>query len=269
MHVMVAAAEVYHRVWNVVDALACSRGAGIFHWLCSSIASSEMSPSSRRLIVAALLLLVTPVLVFAHARLLRSTPSAGARLETAPASIRLVFSETPMVAVSRIVLLAANSDTIRLSGVRVDPADHHAILADVPASLDSGKYTVHWSAAASDGHPSKGSFTFTIGRALVSATAERAAAPVAPIQEKPLTSRSKPMNDAVQFALGAPMWIARWIGFISLFLVIGAVSFRYVVLGRIPRSDIEPDESFYQIATISAATTGMIAVVVLVVTSVL
>src|SRR4026207_1256425 len=116
-----------------------------------------MSPHSRRLIVAALLLLVTPAIVFAHAHLLRSTPSAGARLDAPPASIRLVFSEAPMVAVSRIVLIAPNSDTVRLSAVRVDTAARHAILVDLPASLDSGKYTVRWSAAGSDGHPSKGS----------------------------------------------------------------------------------------------------------------
>lgn len=240
-----------------------------FRWLCSSIASSEMSPSSRRLIVAAFLLLVTPAIVFAHARLLRSTPSAGAWLESAPATIRLVFSETPMAAVSRIVLIAPNSDTVRLSVVRVDPADRHAILADVPASLDSGKYTVRWSAAASDGHPSVGSFTFTIGRARVTSSAESAAVPVASTHKEPKTPRSKRIDNAVQFALGAPMWIARWIGFVALFFAIGAVSFRYVVLERIPRSDTEPDDAFYQIATTGAATAGMIAAVVLVVTSVL
>jgi copper transport protein len=228
-----------------------------------------MSPNSRRLIVAALLLLVTPAIVFAHAHLLRSTPSAGARLDAPPASIRLVFSEAPMVAVSRIVLIAPNSDTVRLSAVRVDTADRHAILVDLPASLDSGKYTVRWSAAGSDGHPSKGSFTFTIGRALPAPTAETAAVPVPSTHEEPKKPRSKRMNDAVQFALGAPMWISRWVGFVALFLVIGAVSFRHVILGRIPPADVEADEAFYQMATTGAATAGMIAAAVLVVTSLL
>ena len=223
----------------------------------------------RRLIGAAILLLVTPALVLAHARLLRSTPAAGARLESAPASIRLVFSETPMAAVSKIVLIAPNSDTVPLAVVRVDPADHHAILADLRAALDSGKYTVRWSTAASDGHPSAGSFTFTIRRAAPTATAESAAIPVAPTHKEPITPRAKRLDNAVQFALGAPMWFARWIGFVALFLVIGAVGFRYVVLGRIPRSELEPDQPFFEMATIGAATAGMIAAVVLVVASVL
>jgi copper transport protein len=63
--------------------------------------------------------------------------------------------------------------------------------------------------------------------------------------------------------------MARWIGFIALFFVIGAVSFRYVVLGRIPRSNVESDGPFYQIATIGAATAGMFAAAMLVVTSLL
>jgi len=175
-----------------------------------------------------------------------------------------------MAAVSRIVLLGPNSDTVRLSVVRVDTLDHHAILADVPAALDSGKYTVRWSTAASDGHASAGSFTFTVGRSLVKpASAQGVTAPVVTPEKEPVTPRRKRINDAVQFALGAPMWIARWIGFAALFLVIGAVSFRYVILGRIPRSDAESDEPFYQMTTIGAATAGMIAAVVLVVTSLL
>ena len=151
----------------------------------------------------------------------------------------------------------------------MDPADRHAIVVSVPAPLDSGTYMVHWSTAASDGHPSMGYFTFTIVRALASSPARSAMAPIGPTHKKPITARGKRIDDAVQFALGAPMWIARWIGFVALFFVIGAVSFRYVVLGRIPRSDLEPDEAFYQVATIGAATAGMIAAVVLVVTSVL
>jgi copper transport protein len=244
-----------------------SADSGVIAKKDTSLTHYRVAP--RRLIAVALILLVTPAIVFAHARLLRSTPSAGARLDSPPVSIRLVFSEALMAAVSKIVLIAPNSDTVRLSVVRVDPADRHVMLADVPASLDSGKYTVRWTAASGDGHPLTGSFTFTIGRAHVTSTAESAAVPAAPTREEPRTPRARRIDDAVQFALGAPMWLARWIGFVALFFLIGAVSFRYVVLGRIPRSDAEPDGPFYQMATIGAATAGMIAAAVLVVTSLL
>jgi copper transport protein len=175
----------------------------------------------------------------------------------------------PMVAVSRILLVAPNSEAVPLGAVLVDPADHHAIVASVPAPLDSGTYMVHWSTAASDGHPALGSFTFTIGRALASSPEKNATAPVVAAHRMPASTRDARINDAVQFALGAPMWMARWIGFVALFLLIGAVSFRYVVLGRIPGPQLESDGAFRDVATIGAATAGLIAAVVMALTSVI
>jgi len=174
-----------------------------------------------------------------------------------------------MLAVSRIELFSSDSEAVRLGEVRVDPADHHAIVVTVPAQLDSGTYMVHWSTAASDGHPSMGYFSFTLVRPLASMPARSATTPIGQTDEKRKRARGRRIDDAVQFALGAPMWIARWTGFTALFLLIGAVGFRYVILGRIPREDREPDEAFYQIAATGAATAGMIAAVVLVVTSLL
>jgi copper transport protein len=225
--------------------------------------------SNRRLWLVALSLLLTPAVLFAHARLLRSTPAAGARLRSSPVDIRLVFSEVPMAAVSRIVLIGPKSAVVQLSNVRLDSSDRHTIVAAVPASLDSGSYMVHWSTAASDGHASSGSFTFTITRAQSVATPARAESiSVAPEKPKTTELRSR-IDNAVQVALGAPMWLARWAGFISLFFLIGAVSFRYVVLGRIPAAQRKADEAFQQIALTGAATTGLFAAVIMVVTSVI
>jgi copper transport protein len=174
-----------------------------------------------------------------------------------------------MVAVSRIVLLAPNSDTVRLAAVRVDPSDRHAIVAGVPASLDSGTYTVHWSTAGSDGHAEMGTFAFSIGGALASSSLETATAPIVGAHRMPGRTRGARVNDAVQLALGAPMWAARWIGFVALFFLIGAVSFRSVILARIPAQQLESDGAFRDVATIGAATAGMIAAVILVLTSVI
>ncbi|MFN2602771.1 MAG: copper resistance CopC/CopD family protein [Gemmatimonadaceae bacterium] len=226
--------------------------------------------SNRRLLLVTLSLLLTPAVLLAHARLLRSTPAAGAHLSSSPRDIRLVFSEAPMAPVSRVFLIGPGSDTVRLSTLRTDSADRHALVAEVPSVLDSGKYTLNWSTAASDGHASNGAFTFTVvtrakgvaGRATTGPTV------VAPVQTKTVKFRSR-INNAVQFALGAPMWMARWAGFIALFFLIGAVSFRYVILGRIPTAQRETDEVFQQIALTGAATTGLSAGMIMVVTSLL
>ncbi len=225
--------------------------------------------SNRRLLLATLLLLLTPAVLFAHARLLRSTPAAGAHLRSSPLDIRLVFSESPMAAVSRIFLIGPNSDTVRLSSVRLDSADRHTIITAVLAPLDSGKYTVSWSTAASDGHASSGAFTFTVTRAQkVARPASSESISVAPTEQK-TTKLGSRINNAVQFALGAPMWMARWAGFIALFFLIGAVSFRYVIVGRISAALRQSDAAFHKIALMGAATTGLFAAVIMVVASIL
>jgi copper transport protein len=225
--------------------------------------------SNRRLVLVTLSLLLTPAVLYAHARLLRSTPAAGAHLSSSPRDIRLVFSEVPMAAVSRIVLIGPKSSVVQLSNVRLDSSDRHTIVAAVPANLDSGSYMVHWSTAASDGHASSGTFTFTITHAQsVASPAKAESINVAPEKPKTTKLRSR-IDNAVQFALGAPMWMARWAGFIALFFLIGAVSFRYIILRRIPAAQRETDEAFQQIALTGAATTGLFAAVIMVVTSLL
>lgn len=226
--------------------------------------------SNRRLLLVTLSLLLTPAVLFAHAHLLRSTPAAGAHLSSSPRDIRLVFSEAPMAPVSRVFLIGPNSDTVRLSNIRLDSADRHTLVAEVPSVLDSGKYTLNWSTAASDGHASSGTFRFTVVTRAesVARPATTESTVVAPIKTKPTKFRSR-IDNAVQFALGAPMWISRWAGFIALFFLIGAVSFRYIILGRIPIAQRETDEVFQQIALTGAATTGLFAAVIMVVTSLL
>ncbi|MEP6906317.1 MAG: hypothetical protein ABI875_09530, partial [Gemmatimonadales bacterium] len=52
-----------------------------------------------RVALAALLVLLAPAILYAHAKLVRSEPFAGQRVTGSPSGIRLVFSETPMVAI--------------------------------------------------------------------------------------------------------------------------------------------------------------------------
>lgn len=235
-----------------------------FKWIVST---SQMR-SRLRVFFVALALLLIPAVVFAHARLLRSTPSAGAHVRSSPPTIRLVFSEAPMAAVSRVFLIGPNSDTTRLSNVRVDSADRHSIVAAVPSALDSGTYVVHWSTAASDGHVSTGTFPFTVLERSAVPTTTKDTTTVTPPKKK-ITKLRAGINNAVQIALGAPMWLGRWIGFVALFFLIGAVSFRYVILGRIPASQRDADGVFQEIALTGAATTGLFAAAAMVLTSIL
>ena len=222
-------------------------------------------PAVRRIALAVVLVLVAPSILFAHAKLVWSHPSAGERLTASPSSIRLVFSETPMVAVSRVYLLGSHGDTLRLGAVHVDRADAHAVVADLIAPLLPGSYAVHWSAAGSDGHASQGIFRFTM-------VAGPVAFPSAQLQS-PESSGGAHFGDhdqgvADMAAFSVPLAIGRWLGFLALFSLIGAVAFRYAILDRLsPPADAS--DPFAHIASVGAATFGLFAAVVLVISTVI
>ncbi len=184
----------------------------------------------------------------------------------------------PVSAVSHIMIMAAPGDSIPLRMVRTDPADRHALTGDLPTPLVPGEYRVHWSTAASDGHPSSGTYYFT-----VLARPEAPPLPVGPTGNSnplsanalsppgPLPSAPAPVGEDRQAAADAvatsyPIGIARWIGFLALFLLIGSVAFRYAILSRMSR-DADPRDPFIHIASVSGATLGMFAAVVLLIAS--
>ena len=165
-----------------------------------------------------------------------------------------------MVAVSRVFLLAARGDTIRLGPVHADAAEAHTMLADIATPLDSGSYAVYWSTAASDGHASHGTFSFVVTAGLPKpSVAAAAATPVVPAQA--MKAEDEMSTDDV--AISYPMAISRWLGFLALFFLVGSVAFKYLVLRRISRPG-SPDDPFDLVASTGAATLGLFAAVVVV-----
>jgi copper transport protein len=184
-----------------------------------------------------------PRLAFAHAKLLRSDPAQGARLPAPPSRIRLVFSERPELALSSLKLVDPRGDTISLQTLYRDTADANVLIGDITGT-EPGNYQIIWSAAASDGHPSRGVLSYSV------------AAPAATVS---ISGTAKIPDDhdtgtiAVAGAIGAI--IARWLSFISIFGVIGVIAFRVVVLRKVaPKGG----DLFSQIATTNAATFGIV-----------
>ena len=235
----------------------------------------------RAAVFSCALLVLAPSLLHAHARLLRSQPRAGERLAASPAIIKLEFSEILMMGVSRIVLLRPLGDTVRLAAV--SSMGSHIIAGRPDGPLTPGTYLIHWVAAGRDGHPERGSFSFTVGGSPAGApgapgAADTLGAPgavgtsgapdgvAAPLAGSGDTALSE--NPADTIAQGRFLTIARWLGFLALFSVIGAVAFRFVVLGRLARF-IDVGDPFLHIASVGAATYGLFASVALVVTTVI
>lgn len=105
---------------------------------------------------AALLILAGPV--FGHARLLRASPAADARLIEAPRSLTLTFNEN--VRLTALKLWSAGHEiVVRLDRSAVAAPD--ATIALPP--LAAGRYEVAWTALTpSDAHVVQGTYAFVV-----------------------------------------------------------------------------------------------------------
>lgn len=189
-----------------------------------------------------------PAAALAHAKLVRSEPAAGATLDVPPRTFRLVFSEAPELSLSSIKLVTAAGDTVAIGNLRVDPGDKHALVGDAPFELERGDYRIIWRVAAHDGHPTHGTIDFKVLSAAVAPQPLQTApaAPVSPAEHDMGTMASVGALEAIG---------ARWLSFVSIFLVIGVVTFRFAVLGGM---NSERGDLFMEIASVNAATLGIV-----------
>lgn len=201
------------------------------------------------IVAAVAIVLGTPALVWAHARLTRSDPAAKATLSVAPTRIRLWFSEAPEIAMSRVTLTDSSGTPIPLGKVERG-AEKLLIETSIGRALAAGRYTVTWHVAAADGHPSNGSFTFTVAphAAPASESSSSASRPgqsardstsVMPMPMPPEQSIHVESNDASGFAQVA----VRAMTFGSMLVVIGGIVFVLVILSRATGLSAETHET--------------------------
>lgn len=103
--------------------------------------------------------LVAPA-ALAHTRLESSSPQAES-VVSAPAQVRLQFSDPLELPFSKIKLVDARGGVIVPVKIAIDPANAKALVAATPG-LRSGAYRVQWSTVTRDGHKVKGEFGFQV-----------------------------------------------------------------------------------------------------------
>jgi len=159
--------------------------------------------------------------VNAHANLIRSEPSPNEASATTPDEIRLFFTEPLEAQYSLVQLRRSDGERLDLPSAQVDSSDEKQLVLR-PDNLDEGVYTVSWRVISQvDGHITQGSFPLTIGDAVPSETAQFASA------------------DAFDEAIPVDSVVVRWVNFISLALMIGAVSF-YVFVWQPATTESHP-----------------------------
>jgi copper transport protein len=105
-----------------------------------------------------------PATVWAHAVLLRATPSSTQTLAQAPGQVQLLFSEPIDPAFSRVQVLDAGGQRVDADDSHIDAENDRLLEASLPPGLSNGIYTVIWrSLSAVDVHPDEGQYPLFVG----------------------------------------------------------------------------------------------------------
>ena len=180
------------------------------------------------LLAAVVLLTWVPAPLLAHGRLKSSTPAAGAHLGQVPHQLRLDFSEAAELTFTLVRLQSADGREITLGPLAFAADSRRSVIAPVTGAMDAGTYVVTWQVAGDDGHPVRGRFEFIIAPGAMGAGVSAGA--MAGMHHDPVT-----MPEGNGFGAESPLYVViRWVQFAALLLIIGAVVFRYFVLGRLP-----------------------------------
>lgn len=166
---------------------------------------------------------------FAHGALTSSAPSSGAHLTEAPRTISLVFSERPSVSLTSIRLVGPDGGDVALGPLTRDGKSGLSVSASVQGAVTSGVYTVKWQMAGDDGHPTRGSFRFTLALRQVMSGPPLSTDQV---HENPI---SQPIT--ATFDVESPAYVAiRWFQYGALVIMIGAIAFALVVMSLLQRT---------------------------------
>lgn len=98
---------------------------------------------------------------FAHAHLKSASPAPESTISAAPDELDLTFSESLNLKFSGIRLVGPGKTEVKTGeGMLMD--NDTMLMVPVGETLAAGIYTVEWHALSTDGHKSKGEYTFTV-----------------------------------------------------------------------------------------------------------
>lgn len=97
-----------------------------------------------------------------HASLKKAIPGKGDTVAVSPDSLKLWFSEKVEIPLTKVTLSGGGA-AHKLGAPAVGGTVADApIVVPVAEKLAPGTYTVDWTVAGKDGHPSKGSYDFVV-----------------------------------------------------------------------------------------------------------
>ena len=218
------------------------------------------APSRKSVLVTAVFILTLglPALALAHGALRRAAPASGAHLSEAPRELRLTLNENVELAVARLQLIGPDSADVVLGPLALAADSPVVLVAPIRGGLKAGSYTVAWQIAGADGHPVRGRYSFVIApgaRGLATP-----AGPTAPGQASPPASHHNPVSlpSGPGFDAESPLYVAvRWLTYVGLLGVLGALAFRLAVLPLVERQGTPAALALLGLAGVRAAQVGL------------
>ena len=114
------------------------------------------------LVAAAAAALALPAAAFAHAALLRTSPSASVTLTKPPTQVALTYSEPVEPKFAIVSVTDAGGHQVTTGPPARSPANADQLVQPI-RSVPEGWYLVFWRVISVDGHPVRGAFTFAVG----------------------------------------------------------------------------------------------------------
>jgi putative copper export protein/methionine-rich copper-binding protein CopC len=184
---------------------------------------------------------VPPVAAHVHIRLDESSPGPDEVLSSMPTQLRLLFSGAIEARYTSVTLLRPDGARVQMGDIVFRDGSDREITLRLPALVQPGRYTVRWRTAGSDGHVLEGSYAFVLAPDSAAAAAGAApgdtavAAPgtVAPHAAAPAVDQAHPHHDEPQSVGAVRGVIGRGLHFLALFLLLGGVTFRALLLPRL------------------------------------
>jgi copper resistance protein C len=114
-----------------------------------------------RILSFCLLVLMPAARASAHAFLEHSDPPVGGKVHSAPAAVRIWFTEAIESAFSSIQVFDATGKQVDKKDTHLDSSNRSLLDVSVPR-LGAGTYKVVWRVVSLDTHVTKGDFRFQI-----------------------------------------------------------------------------------------------------------
>ena len=116
-----------------------------------------------RILSLSLVLLLPAARINAHGFLEHSDPSVGSKVHSAPAAVRIWFTEAIEPRFSSIQVFDATGKQVDKKDTHSDRSNRSLLQISLPP-LGPGTYKVVWGVVSVDTHVTKGDFTFQILR---------------------------------------------------------------------------------------------------------